>query len=167
MNGSAAALTEAAIKLGATGGAGAGVKAAGGGLLSFLGGPIGVGATLAAALAYFDPKGNFGGLTSGVDNAAKKYLGFNPSNVNLDPGSTTSRPIPIARGAATPTNNIQVNPQIQATNTINIDGKALAKYVTDMVIKAVGNITAHPTAAPMAPSMSVAPAVDGYTGGMY
>ena len=167
LNGSAAALTEAAVALGAkgvTGGVGPGAKA--GGLLGFLGGPIGVGATLAAALATFDPKGNFWGLTSGIDNAAKKYLGFNPSDVHLTPNtSTTSHPIPMARGAGS--NTVSIDQKNQAQVTVNIDGKTLAKYVTDMVMQSVSKLVAHPTAAPMAPSMSVAPAVDGYTGGMY
>ena len=71
----------------------------------------------------------------------------------------------MARGAGP--NTVSIDQKNQAQVTVNIDGKTLAKYVTDMVMQSVSKLVAHPTAAPMAPSMSVAPAVDGYTGGMY
>ncbi len=47
-----------------------------------------------------------------------------------------------------------------ATVTVNIDGKALAKYVTDMVMKTISTLIPHPTSAPFASGSAAAPAVD-------
>lgn len=40
----------------------------------------------AAVLEMMDPKGNFGGLTSGIDNTLRKWLGARPSDTGITPG---------------------------------------------------------------------------------
>jgi hypothetical protein len=68
--------------LGGGGGAAAGGAAGGaaaGGIMS----KLGLLGAVVGLTELFDPKGNFGGATSGIDKWVKEHFGFDPSNVPL------------------------------------------------------------------------------------
>ena len=65
------------------GAAGAAAGAVGGGLFGAIAKRLGILGAVIGATEFLDPKGNFGGLTSGVDKWVKDHLGFDPSNVPL------------------------------------------------------------------------------------
>ncbi|CAM5374382.1 hypothetical protein AFEL58S_01626 [Afipia felis] len=91
---SAAALTEAAVALGASGtarglagvGLAGGAAAAGRSVLSRAWLPAAGGVATAGGLGIIDPKGNFGGLTSGIDDTLRRAFGQRPSDKGITPG---------------------------------------------------------------------------------
>lgn len=63
-------------------------------------------------------------------------------------------------GLPAPKQNIQVNPQITATQSIYIDGKKVADAVYPMIVKMINALIPHPTSAPMSNSTQFAPSFD-------
>jgi hypothetical protein len=172
---SAVMLSEAAIALGAKGGVGgiggaAGGAAAAGGWAKWLGsGAASAAMTIGsywiamnqdddeqlAKFAAARTRNNHFGFGEPVlpPRQGEKLFSLDGNRLtrrNMDPGQI-GNPTPL---------NVTMNPQITATNTINIDGRALASYISQMVIKQVSNLIPHPTGAPMANSSQFAPSFD-------
>jgi hypothetical protein len=121
-------------------------------------GPLGWLATAIGLMEWLDPKGNFGGLTTPLDNWAKRTLGFDPSNVPLTGGP---RPLPVDVNAIVDAdykrrnaNNVWDSPEtrrgmamnsldmhgpiqnttVNVTTNLKIDGRTLASAVEKYIV---------------------------------
>jgi hypothetical protein len=154
--GAAAASTAAggATETAAVGAAGA--AAVSRGLLSRLG--I-IGAVIAAT-EWLDPKGDFGGLTSPIDNWFKSHLGFDPSNIRLpapsglDPNQMTPwgragvihrGDLPYMSGGPNAANLFGIGNEhvvgapptqttLNLTTNLSVDGRTLASVVEKYIV---------------------------------